>query len=376
MRVVDKNKSAIIAFLGNAYHDSRVVNLIDSLSKINIDTTTISFDWKTANFKSQFGKTNIYKLDKSKSSLIYYFKFFFLLVRDLLKHKANYYFAEDIYTLPIVYFFAKRNKGKIYYNSREIYGHLAGLRNKNIVQKIIAKVESKFIRKVDLVLVTGEMDATFLRDAYSIDNFMVLRNLPKYQKEIQKIDLRKNLQISEKEKIILYQGVLLEGRGISKIINILGKVPNTHFVIVGEGEYRKQFESIAAKSNVSNKIHFLGAVNHTVLLNYTASADIGLALIENISISYYYALPNKLFEYIMAGVPILASNLPQMKKVIDDYNVGRYVDPEDEDDLISKLSEMLNNDNKLAEFKSNCKFAAKELNWDAEFDKNKEILLN
>ena len=94
-------------------------------------------------------------------------------------------------------------------------------------------------------------------------------------------------------------------------------------------------------SNCSDRIHFLGAVNHNELLTYTASADIGLALIENISISYYYALPNKLFEYIMAGVPILSSNLPQMKKVIDDYQVGKYVDPEHENDLVSNLNELI-----------------------------------
>lgn len=376
MRVADTTKSAIIAFLGNANHDSRVVNLIKSFAKINVDTTTISFDWKTENFKTQLGKTKIYKLDKSKSSLIYYYNFFFLLIRDLLKHKAKYYFAEDIYTLPIVYFFAKLNKGKIYYNSREIYGHLAGLRNKSNVQKIIAKVESKFIRKVDLVLVTGEMDAEFLRDAYSINNFMVLRNLPEYQKEIEKINLREKLNIPREAKILLYQGVLLEGRGISKLINILAKIQNVHFVIVGEGEFRKQFETIAANSNASNRIHFLGAVNHTELLNYTAGADIGLALIENISISYYYALPNKLFEYIMAGVPILASNLPQMKNVIDKYEVGKYVDPEHEEDLVSTLIEMINDDEKLKKYAVNCKIASQELNWDVEFDKNKEILLN
>ncbi len=105
--MTQKQKSAVITFLGNAYHDSRVVNLIESLSKINIDVTTISFDWKTENFKSIISKTSVYKLDKSKSSLFYYLKFFFILTRELLKNKPTFYFAEDIYTLPIVYFFAK-----------------------------------------------------------------------------------------------------------------------------------------------------------------------------------------------------------------------------------------------------------------------------
>ncbi|MCB9259302.1 MAG: glycosyltransferase [Ignavibacteriales bacterium] len=369
-------KTAIITFLGNAYKDSRVVNLIDSLNKLNFKTNTISFDWKTPNFNSQYGQTVIHKLDKSKSSLSFYLNFFYLLIRDLLKTKANYYFAEDIYTLPITYFFAKKNKAKIFYNSREIYAHLGGLRNKNTIQKIISKIESKFIRKVDLVLVTGEMDADYLRDSYGIDKFFVLRNLPKFKEVISKIDLRSQLNISQERKILLYQGVILEGRGIKKTIDLIEKIPNIHFVIVGEGEFRNKFEKYSVEKKLEKRIHFIGAVNHSELLNYTAGADIGLALIENISISYYYALPNKLFEYIMAGIPIFASNLPQMKKVIDEYNVGKYVDPENENEMIKNLEELIKDQKLLSDFTANCKKASKILNWENEFEKFKELHLN
>lgn len=370
----DKQKSAVIAFLGNAYHDSRVVNLIESLSLLNIDVKTISFDWRTSDFKSQYGSTSIHKLDKSKSSLIFYFKFFYLLTRSLIKYKADIYFAEDIQTLPIVYLFAKFNKAKIFYNSREIYTHLAGLRNKNIVQSVIAKIENKFIRKVNTVLVTGEMDADFLKDAYGINNLLVLRNLPTYQAKINKINLHEKFNIPQNCKILLYQGVILEGRGILKLINILSKLENVHFVVVGEGEFRKYFEEETNKLPIANRVHFIGAVNHNELLRYTAGADIGITLIENISISYYYALPNKLFEYIMAEIPMLSSNLPQMKKVIDKYKVGRYVDPEVESDIISTLSEMIKDDNKYKTYSENCIKAKKELNWEVEFEKLRELL--
>lgn len=372
--MADKNKSAIITFLGNAYHDSRVVNLIDSLTQININTKTISFDWKTKKFKTILGKTSVYKLDKSKSSLIYYFKFIFILIRELFRNKADIYLAEDIYTLPFVFFFAKLNKGKIFYNSREIYAHLSGLRNKNIVQKIIAKIESGFIRKVDTVLVTGEMDAEFLNDSYNINNLFVLRNLPKYNSDYTKVNLHEMLGIPQNNKVIIYQGVILEGRGIIKAIDLMGEIENVHFVIVGEGEFKNKFEEYAKKLSCSDRIHFIGAVNHSELLNYTAGADLGLALIENISISYYYALPNKLFEYIMAGVPVLASDLPQMKKVIDDYSVGKYVNMDDANEIIFTLKELLSNDAELNQYKSNCINAAKILNWEREFETFKELL--
>jgi glycosyltransferase involved in cell wall biosynthesis len=367
-------KKIVITFLGNAYHDSRVVNLIDSLKQENFQVKTISFDWKTKDFKTQTGDTSIIKLDKSNSSLSFYFNFFFSLIKYLLKHKAEIYFAEDIYTLPVVYFFAKLNKAKVFYNSREIYAHLAGLRNKGVIQSIIARVERTFIHKVNEVLVTGEMDADYLKEAYGLNNLVVVRNLPKYKQEIKTFDLREKLGIAGNEKIILYQGVILEGRGILFLIKILDKIKNVHFVIVGDGEFRKEFEKFANESIVKNRVHFIGAVNHEELLAYTANADIGISLIENISISYYYALPNKLFEYIMASVPILTSKLPQMEKVVSEYKVGKCVDMTNKDEVVQTLNEMLNDDEGLKKYSSNCKIASKELNWEIEFEKIKYLL--
>jgi len=372
----DKTKTAIITYLGNANHDSRVVNLIQSLTELNYIVHTISFDWKSSNFTTQLGSTKIYKLDKSQSSIKFYFTFIFLLIKNLLKIKADIYFAEDVYTLPFSYFFAKFRKAKIIYNSREIYANLAGLRNKSFTQNIIAKIEDKFIRKVNLVLVTGEMDKEYLIKSFRIENILVVRNLPKYTEIKEKIDLRKKLGISENQKILLYQGVILEGRGILKLINLLHKIENVHFVIIGDGEFRQKFEKETQKLSINSRVHFIGAVNHNELFKYTASADIGIALIENISLSYYYALPNKLFEYIMAEVPILSSNLPQMKNIVESYNVGKVVDPEKDQEIVKIIAKMIEDENQLREYKENCKKAAQELNWETEFNKVKELLLN
>ena len=93
-------------------------------------------------------------------------------------------------------------------------------------------------------------------------------------------------------------------------------------VVLGTGVFRTKYEKLASELGITDRIHFLGNIDQKELINYTAGADIGVALIENISKSYYYALPNKLFEYIMANVPVLISDLPQMKKIVDDYNAS------------------------------------------------------
>ncbi|MBI9070107.1 MAG: glycosyltransferase [Melioribacteraceae bacterium] len=371
-----KKLSIVISFLGNAYHDSRVVNLTESLQEDGHFVKVISFDWETPNFKPITGNTSVQKLSKEKSSLFFYFKFIWLLIKGLLKTKADIYIAEDIYTLPFVYYIAKYRKAKVYYNSREFYAFLAGLRNKSVVQNIIRKIESAFITKVDLVLTTGEMDSEFLEEYYSIKNTLVIRNIPKLAIPTEDIDLREKLGISKESKILLYQGVLLEGRGLQIAIKSLKDLENCELVIIGDGPFRGKFEMIAEEFSISDKVHFLGKVPHKDLMNYTASADFGLCLIENISKSYYYALPNKLFEYIMSGLPIISSNLPQMKKIVEDYKIGKVVEIEKKENITQELNEIINDDSSVKSYKLNSREAAKELNWQREFAKVRSKLLD
>lgn len=370
-----RKRSVTIAYLGNATHDTRVTNLTKSLTDDGLGVKVISFDWTTPKFETVLGKTSIYKLDKSKSSVSYYLNFLLILFRELLKTKSSIYIAEDIYTLPLVTFIAKLRGAKLYYNSREFYAFLGGLRNRKKLQSAIRAIEKFFIKKTDKVLVTGKGDAQFLQEYYSISNTVVIRNLPLERKPENKIDLREKLNIPENNLILLYQGVILEGRGFKPIFHALSEVDNFHLVTLGSGVFQSEYEKLAEELKISNRVHFLGTIDQTELINYTAAADIGLALIENISKSYYYALPNKLFEYIMAEVPVLCSNLPQMKKIVEEYKVGEVVDIEKEDELTSRLKSLMMNRDHLFEYKQNCKTASSELNWQKEYEKVKFLFV-
>ncbi len=363
-----KNRRVVIAFLGNFNYDSRCLNLYHSFSQRGYDVKVTSFDWLTTNFKEQKGDVSVHKLEK-KSSLIFYLKFASLLTIKLLQTKADYYFAEDIYTLPFVVLIAKLKGGKVFYDSRELYGFLAGLREKKNIQKILFNIETFFIRYAYMVIVTGEMDSDFIKKQYKINNTIVIRNLPLYQPIDSQYNFHKAFSLNEKIKILLYQGVVLHGRGLSLLFEVLKKIENTVLVVVGEGEHKKFYEEAAITSGISNRVYFIGKVPQRLLINYTAGADIGCALIENISLSYYYALPNKLFEYIQAGLPVIASNLPQMKKIVDDYNIGYSVDPENKNEIIEAVEKLINDNSRFAELKSNCLNAAVELNWDKEIKK-------
>ena len=368
-----QNKSVTISFLGNANFDTRVANLTNSLKADGIDVKVISFDWTSPNFNTVIGDTSIYKLVKKKNSLAYYLKFLAILFKELKKTDSSIYIAEDIFTLPVVTFIAKMKKAKLYYNSREFYSFLAGLRNKPKTQSIIRMLENFFIKKVDKVFVTGDGDAEFLQEYYGINNTVVIRNLPLKQKATEPKDFRKMLNISESSTILLYQGVILEGRGFEPLLNVMTKIKNCDLVVLGTGVFQAKYEKLAVELGLKKRVHFLGNIDQSELINYTSGADLGIALIENISKSYYYALPNKLFEYIMAGLPVLISNLPQMKKIVNDYEVGEVVDLENIDEVETILKEFIANQTKLYNFRKNTIVAAEELNWQKEYQKVKHL---
>jgi glycosyltransferase involved in cell wall biosynthesis len=373
---MSSQKKVLITFLGNIHYDTRCKNLFDSLSVNGYDVSFLGFDWITKDFKETSGNISIFKLRKGFLSLSFYFKFFWHLKLNLMKSRAGIFFAEDIYTLPFVIIFAKLKRAKVYYDSRELFGHLAGLKDKKFKQTFWRIIEKLFIKKADGVIVTGKMDEKFIREKYNITNTIVLRNLPRYYKSPMHADLHSKLQIDSNKKIILYQGIILKGRGIELIYNVLKELPGYVFVIVGGGDFEKYYKALAAKMDLIDQVYFLGKLTQEDLPKVTAAAHVGTALIKNLSLSYYYALPNKLFEYIMAEVPVLVSALPQMKEIVDKYNVGFSVNPDNKEELISVLNKLALESELHNQFKQNCSKASEELNWEKEVTTLLQTLAN
>jgi glycosyltransferase involved in cell wall biosynthesis len=367
-------KSICIAFLGNALHDSRIVNLTNSLKEDNCRVQVISFDWFISN-QSYFDQTySIYKLEK-KNSLLFYLKYAFILINQLLRTKADIYFAEDFYTLPFVTIIAKLKRAKVYYNSRELYAFIGGLRNRPFLQSVVKAIEKLFITRVDIVLTTGEMDSHFIENFYGIKNTLVIRNVPLLRYPDSIINFRGKYNLPVNSFILLYQGVLLEGRGIPLVLKAMKRLPKTVLIILGNGEQKKNFQKLSEEYGLVNRVIFAGTIQQHELVNYTAGADLGLTLIENISVSYYHALPNKLFEYIMAGLPVLSSDLPQMKRIVETYNVGEAISIKDETGIVKSIQHIIDNPDQLKRYRENCLSAAKELNWQEEYKKVRRQLL-
>jgi glycosyltransferase involved in cell wall biosynthesis len=214
--------------------------------------------------------------------------------------------------------------------------------------------------------------ATVYSQKYNID-MKVIRNLPlKISGEIER-----SVRLSQhNEKIILYQGSLNMGRGLVMAIRALLYISNARLVIIGTGDVENDLKKLALSLGLTDRVLFLGRIAPDKLIQYTMQADLGISLEEKLGLNYYYALPNKLFDYIQAGIPVLVSDVPEMAAIVNHYQVGMVTHTSDPQKLALLFDEMLHDPEKRASWKTNLKAAAKELCWENEEEKLMDIYRN
>ena len=270
----------VIAFLGNISFDSRSRNLFVSLTDNGYDPSFIGFDWLTRDFVS-VRDDNIYVKKLSKRiSVIFYLKFAFLLTFKLFQFNAKFYLAEDIYTLPFVAFVSYFKKAKVIYDSREIYAHLAGLSKRKKVQAFWRWIEKTFIKSVYVILTTGEMDSAFIEKEYNLKETIIIRNLPLAKEISESFDFRDYYKLSKDKIILLYQGVILPGRGLNIIFEVMNRLENCVLVILGDGEYKEHCQKTVREKKLEDKVFFLGKVNQNDLLKQLLKTSVSATIMH------------------------------------------------------------------------------------------------
>ncbi|NBW48604.1 MAG: glycosyltransferase [Betaproteobacteria bacterium] len=205
------------------------------------------------------------------------------------------------------------------YDPHELETETAGLSGRR--QWLARRVESALIRRADIVCVVNRSIADWYVARYRIQHVWVVRNVP-YRTEKRPVRtgaLRRAVGLSPEAQLYLYQGLLAPGRGVGMLIEAFSGMPDRHLVFMGYGELEGQIREAAVHHA---NIHFMAAVPPSQVKDYTVDADVGIALIENVCLSYYLCLPNKLFEYVACGVPAVVSDFPELGRFVDEYDCG------------------------------------------------------
>lgn len=236
------------------------------------------------------------------------------------KEQITHVNCHGLSSLPIGALFKLAKKSKLIYDPHELETEINGL--SGIRKKFSKILERLLISYSDSIVVVSNSIAEWYKSEYSLKRVYVVRNVP-YNYDIKSIYsnvLKEKIKINEDEILFIFQGGLSEGRGIQMILDTFTKVnKKKHIVFMGRGPLE---EIIKDHEKKFSNIHFHEAVTPKEVLYYTSSADVGISLTENTCLNHYYSLPNKVFEYLLSGLPMIVSELPEMGKFVDENNCG------------------------------------------------------
>jgi len=236
--------------------------------------------------------------------------------------------ASDLYTLPALAAAARRHGAALVYDARELYAALDSAHGRPVVSAVWQAVEDRYAPRADAVLTVGDAIADRLAERVGIDRPLVLYNAPQAAPGApDPAALRRALSLPDDGRmVVLYQGLFRQGRGLPSLAEATSRVEGVRTVLIGEGALEASLAETGKALGDRLVVHPFVPPDRLAAL--TPGADLGACLIEPLTESLRLSLPNKLFEYLAAGVPVLASPLPEIRAVVD-QGVGVLADPHD-----------------------------------------------
>ena len=278
----------------------------------------------------------------------------------LVRANADIICSVDLDTLPAGWLKSKVGKVHLVYDAHEYFPESPELEGRRFKRWLWSKAESFLIPRVDSAYTVSESIKETFELKYST-SFEVVRNLPIlwYPDPIP--------NPGEAIRYMLYQGALNVGRGLEEIISIIPQL-DIELWIAGDGDLSAELRSLAAET-APGKIKFLGKVSPDELRQITASAFLGINLLQPLGMSYIMSLSNKFFDYIMAEIPQVCIDFEEYRKVNANHNVAVLVADLLPETLFTAVRTLIH-DNQLREgLIANCRKAKLELNWTKESEK-------
>ncbi len=369
------NKRVVSIVLNDFTHDSRVLKECHSLMsggyKVRVAAMhTVGLPEKEVVDGLEVRRYSISTQQLSKGIFFSAVKYVHLLWKILQDNKdVDIYHCNDIEALPIGVFakWLGKNK-KVVYDAHEYESEKAGV--SGFRKKLLFIFERFFIKYANQVITVGDKIADEYARIYSIVKPAVVMNCPVLKnKEYNRSILRKQFSIADETILMIVQGTLTPDRGIQETLDafINANRDDMALVFMGYGSMEPIIKKYAAKQS---NIYFMDSVPPEVVVSYTASADVGLAFIENNNLSYYYSLPNKFFEYIHADLAIISWPLFEIKQIIENEKIGLITEDFSTESIEKALLSL--NHEKLLRFKNNVKKLKNKYNW----QQQEKILLN
>ena len=358
-------KRAIVSVTNDLVTDQRVDKTAECLRQIGFRVMLVGRKRKgSLPLQPRSYSTKRMRLLFDKGAF-FYAEFNLRLFLFLLFHRARLLVSNDLDTLLPNYLIHRIKRIPIVYDSHEYFTGVPELTGRPFVQHFWKRIEKWIFPLLETVITVNDSIAGLYRQEYG-NTLHVVRNIPP-NRHIRTSMTRKELNLPEDRHIVLLQGAGINvQRGAEEAIEAMQFLDHTILLIIGGGDVMGSLRQIVSSLHLDDRVFFLPKQPFERLFHYTRCADIGITLDKDTNINYRYSLPNKLFDYIHAGLPVLASPLPEIRKIIERYQIGMTIDSHEPRHIAERMHTMLTDEALRKTWKNNLKRAAAELNWDQE----------
>ncbi|MFT6847434.1 MAG: glycosyltransferase involved in cell wall biosynthesis [Cryomorphaceae bacterium] len=359
-------KRIIVSVSNDLATDQRVRKQCDELWKAGYDILLLGRLLPSSpNFERAY-KTQRAKLLFNNGALFYASLNVFLFFKILFS-RVDILWANDLDTLPANWLVSLIKRKPLIYDSHEYFTEVPEIQHKPRVKKVWRFFEKKCIGRAEVVITVSPSIANLLKETYQLDEVLTVRNVPMGSTDLP-LATKTELGFDENRFMLLLQGAGINmNRGGEELVEAMKHIEKADLVIIGSGDALPDLKRMANEFDLNDKISFLPRMPYEEMMRYTSAADLGFSLDKDGNLNYRFSLPNKIFDYAMAGLPMVTSDLPEVAAFVKGNEIGHVLTEVTPKEISMQVNQLLSNPSRLELLKNKASKMSAELSWEKEF---------
>jgi glycosyltransferase involved in cell wall biosynthesis len=358
-------KRVIVSVINDLVTDQRVNKSCLTLQKAGFEVLLVGRrQRKSPPMDDRPYKSHRMKLLFEKGPM-FYATFNIRLFIFLLFHRCDCLLSNDLDTLLPNFWISKLKRIPLIYDSHEYFTEVPELVSRPKVQRVWKRIEEYVVPKLPEMITVNQSIADLFHEKYGI-KVHIIRNIP-MRKMLPAPASRQEVGLDPNKHILVLQGSGINiHRGSEELVDSMQYLDDCQLVIIGGGDVLPILKEKVAANHWDDRVKFFPRMPYQQMMAITQLAELGFTLDKDTNLNYRFSLPNKLFDYIQAGVPIIASHLTEIERIITDYNIGTFIDNHEPKTIAATIQNALNDEKILSLWKNNLIFAAQNLCWENE----------